>query len=417
MFKKLRKQIILIELAAFLFVTIIILASINIVSHNQMHKNAHQVLVMLSENNGQLKQSDNIYNKYKNYDIGFNAKLNEETPYNTRYFYVELDKEGNIDNYNLNHIAAISDKDVAKFVKRIYRLPRDEGSVSTYRYLKKETDSGMTIYFVDCYMQNKYVSYIFKISLLVGFICMIIILLVVYFLSGKVIKPMEKNMEQQKQFITDASHELKTPLAAISANVDVLELINDNPDSIDTTKKIKRQVSQMSTLINEMLALARMNSMESKNEAPVSINVSSLLEQQIDDIMPIVKSKDITLHHEIANDLSCMGKLKEISRLFSVLLDNATKYCTSGGNINISLAKEGKNIHFKISNSSEPIDKHDLEHIFDRFYRANKARTRAEGSYGIGLSIAKAIVENHNGKIVAKNVADGIQFSVVIPQK
>ena len=134
----------------------------------------------------------------------------------------------------------------------------------------------MTIYFVDCYMQNKYVSYIFKISLLVGFICMIIILLVVYFLSGKVIKPMEKNMEQQKQFITDASHELKTPLAAISANVDVLELINDNPDSIDTTKKIKRQVSQMSTLINEMLALARMNSMESKNEAPVSINVSRL---------------------------------------------------------------------------------------------------------------------------------------------
>ena len=227
----------------------------------------------------------------------------------------------------------------------------------------------------------------------------------------------ESREELRREFSANVSHELKTPLAAISANVDVLELINDNPDSIDTTKKIKRQVSQMSTLINEMLALARMNSMESKNEAPVSINVSSLLEQQIDDIMPIVKSKDITLHHEIANNLSCMGKLKEISRLFSVLLDNATKYCTFGGNINISLAKEGKNIHFKISNSSEPIDKHDLEHIFDRFYRANKARTRAEGSYGIGLSIAKAIVENHNGKIVAKNAADGIQFSVVIPQK
>ena len=416
MFKKLRWQIIMIELAAFLFVTVIILASINIISHAQINKSAHQVLTLLSENSGKLPD-DYDNKKYTKYDFGFNSSMNAETPYNTRYFYVTLDTDGNITDYNLKHIAAISEDNLSKIVNRVYKVHRDEGSVSTYRYLKVGTSSGMIIYFVDCYIQKQYFNYILKTSFFIGFLCMIIVFFFVYFLSGKAICPMEKNMELQKQFVTDASHELKTPLAAISANVDVLELINDNPDAINTTKKIKCQISQLNTLINEMLTLTKINSTEHLEHPFENVNISNIVNQQIADMEPVIKQKNIILNTSINDDICCMARNMEISRLFSVLLDNAVKYCTPEGAINITLSKDRSNLHYIITNSSDGIDENDLEHIFDRFYRGDKARNRNEGSYGIGLSIAKAIVISHKGKITAKNTNQGVQFAVNIPLK
>lgn len=415
MFKKLRKQIIVIELAAFLFVTVVILASINIIYHVQINRSAHQVLTILAENDGHLSNDDS--KKYNDYAIGFNSIMNEETPYNTRYFFVEVDKNGEITDYNLNHIAAISEDNVSKIVNKVYNRSQKEGSVSTYRYLKKSTLSGMMIYFVDCYMQQQYFSYILKVSLLIGGLCMLIICIFVYYFSGKIISPMEKNVSLQKQFVTDASHELKTPLAAISANVDVLELINNNPDAETITKKIKNQIFQLNTLINEMLTLTKINSTEYMEQPFENVNISSIILQQISDMEPVMKQKNITLKTSITENVQCMVRTKEISRLFSVLLDNAIKYCTEDGVIRIKLSKDYRNIHYIITNSSKPLDKNDLDHIFDRFYRGDKARTRKEGSYGIGLSIAKAIVTTHKGKITAKNTPNGVQFAVHIPLK
>lgn len=415
MFKKLRKQIIVIELAAFLFVTVVILASINLIYHIQINRSAHQVLTILAENEGKLPNDDN--QEYNDYVIGFNSIINEETPYSTRYFFVELDNSGQITGYNLSHIAAISEDNVSKIVNRAYNISKNEGSVSTYRYLKKNTSSGMIIYFVDCYMQQQYFSYILKVSLLIGGLCMMVVCIFVYYFSGKIIRPMEKNVSLQKQFVTDASHELKTPLAAISANVDVLELMNDNPDAEATTKKIKNQIFQLNTLINEMLTLTKINSTEYMEQPFETLNISNIILQQLSDMEPVMKQKNITLKTSITENVQCMARAKEISRLFSVLLDNAIKYCTEDGVIRIRLSKDYRNIHYTITNSSKPLDKIELDHIFDRFYRGDKARTRKEGSYGIGLSIAKAIVTNHKGKITAKNTPNGVQFAVHIPLK
>lgn len=246
---------------------------------------------------------------------------------------------------------------------------------------------------------------------------MMVVCIFVYYFSGKIIRPMEKNVSLQKQFVTDASHELKTPLAAISANVDVLELMNDNPDAEATTKKIKNQIFQLNTLINEMLTLTKINSTEYMEQPFETLNISNIILQQLSDMEPVMKQKNITLKTSITENVQCMARAKEISRLFSVLLDNAIKYCTEDGVIRIRLSKDYRNIHYTITNSSKPLDKIELDHIFDRFYRGDKARTRKEGSYGIGLSIAKAIVTNHKGKITAKNTPNGVQFAVHIPLK
>ena len=419
--KNLRLQIIFIEVAAFFLVTAVIVGTLNYKMNSQVIKNAHQVLTMLVNFNGHLP-STNVKPDFDdgvnqtvpkdNYDLGFGSEMTVETQYTTRYFYVVLDNNGNVTSDNLDHIAAVSKNDIADYVKNATSSNAAEGWTSSYRYLKVSADGKTTIYYVDCYSQRTYAAYLTRLSLMVAAIGMLFACLFVYILSGKIIQPMEESFQKQKRFITDASHELKTPLAAISANVDVLELQSGEND---TTKRIRLQIQHLSNLINEMLSLSRISSMKLARDEIETIDLSALVQKKTDEFLPLIETQGKHLTSEIKNEVLLNGNRKDLDRLLSVLMDNAAKYCLSEGNISIVLSSDSKSVHFSIINSCDSIGFPELGHLFDRFYRTDSSRSRDTGSFGIGLSIAEAIVKKHNGKISARNVPEGVKFEFELP--
>ena len=438
MFKKLRWQIILIELGAFLFITILICGTINLIYSSQIKQNAHQVLTIIAKNRGDFQsfldrydeivdkaqynrasgdQANDTIEKIYNYfkiKSGFDIKINEETPYTTRYFWATVDEKDEIIDWDVSHISYESVDDIDEYVNIAQKSKKTEGSADKFRYLKEENGKNTTIYFVDCYSQISYKDYLLMTSLYVALISMLLATIFVWFFSKKAISPLQKNIETQKRFITDASHELKTPLAAISANIDVLELTEGENQ---TTNKIKHQISQMSGLIEEMLTLSRMDNAQIKAEDFEDINFSELVEQKTSEFFAIAQSKGKSIKTDISSDINIKGIRSGLERLVSVLCDNAVKYCTDGGEIIVSVGASSSVVKLEVSNTSENLNDEDLKHLFDRFYRTDSSRSKETGGYGIGLSIAKAVVDQHKGKISASSKHNIVKFTVELPIK
>lgn len=441
MFKKLRWHIILIELGAFLFITVLIVAAINIGFTAQINRNAHQLLSMLekyggiipevvdsySENGEDNTQIKIIYDndsatddeKIQHFDsdfsdLGFGLRFSDETRYTTRYFWVLLDDNNIIIDEDLSHIAAQSVYDVQNYVHAAVKSSRLESHSGKYYYLKVPEEDKTRIYFVDCYSMIESRNSLTRTSIFIASIAMIIATAFVWITSKQVIAPLQKNLELQKRFITDASHELKTPLAAIQVNADVLELtMGENP----TIDKIKRQVNNMNGLVEEMLTLSRMDSEAERKEEFSEIDFSSLVEEKVSDFMTRAESQDKKLILNIKPDIKVIGNSKGLERLVSVLCDNAVKYCSSGGEIDVCLDSTLSYAKLEVANTSEKLSQDDMKHLFDRFYRTDSSRSKETGGYGIGLSIAKTVVDQHRGKISAANREDKVCFTVELPIK
>lgn len=441
MFKKLRWHIILIELGAFLFITMLIVAAINIGFTTQINRNAHQLLSMLEkyggiipevvesysengENNTQIKiisdddseSEDEIIQHFDSdfSDLGFGLRFTEETRYTTRYFWVLLNEDNVIIDEDLSHIAAQSVYDVQSYVRAAAKSNSAESHSGKYYYLKIPEEGKTRIYFVDCYSMIESRNSLTRTSIFIASIAMIIATAFVWITSKQAIAPFKKNLELQKRFVTDASHELKTPLAAIQVNADVLELtVGENP----TIDKIKRQVNNMSGLVEEMLTLSRMDSEAERKEEFSDVDFSSLVEEKASDFITRAESQDKKIILKIKPDIKIIGNAKGLERLVSVLCDNAVKYCSCGGEIDISLDSTLAYARLEVANTSEKLSQDDIKHLFDRFYRTDSSRSKATGGYGIGLSIAKTVVDQHKGKISAANREDKVCFTVELPIK
>lgn len=213
------------------------------------------------------------------------------------------------------------------------------------------------------------------------------------------IRPFVENIQYQKRFITDASHELKTPLAIISANTEVLELTQG---SNEWTESIKHQTVRMNELIKRLLLLAKFSE-QGRNVTLVDFSLTDAAKESVDTFSTLAEAKGKTLNANIADGVTYRGDETGIRQLMSILLDNAVKYADDGGNICFTLTKQGKGAKIEVKNDCKDVDEKSLSHLFERFYRADESRARETGGYGIGLSIAQAIVENHKGKISVKS--------------
>ena len=217
----------------------------------------------------------------------------------------------------------------------------------------------------------------------------------------------------QKQFITDAGHELKTPLTVISANMDVLALETGRNEWVDSTKK---QVSDMRALVDEMIYLSRLNEEEAKLERR-EIDMSALVRDAAEPFQAMAEYKGKSLCVEAGDGVRMTGDEGALRRLVSILCDNAVKYAPEGDGIMLELKKAGRGaVELRCENAvSEPMDDETLRHLFDRFYRADASRSRENGGYGIGLSIARAVAERHGGSMTARRTRDGrIAFTALI---
>ncbi|SHH35743.1 His Kinase A (phospho-acceptor) domain-containing protein [Clostridium collagenovorans DSM 3089] len=290
---------------------------------------------------------------------------------------------------------------------------------NTYMFLKKSMPIGTKIAFFDISKEKEVLINILKEFLLMGSFVLIILFGVSIFLTSKTIKPIKESFEKQKQFIADASHELKTPLAIIKTNSSVL--LENSDDTIRNQIKwlnyIDSQTNRMSLLINEMLSLTKLDT-EEQGANFSQIDLSKLIENTLLSFEAVLFENDIKLESTIIKNIIISAELEDIKKLFNILLDNAIKYTTKNGKININLYEENNKVKLSIRNTGQGIEKKNLEKIFERFYRVDISRARYTGGYGLGLSIAKSIVQKHHGKIYAESIVnESATFMVELPLK
>lgn len=408
MINKLRRKLISVTMISVTLVLIIIFAVTNIYNYYNTAKNADEMLAFIAENNGTVP-----YMHIEDEDRSKNnlpIQFTEESPYQTRYFIVQYNRLGDIIDINISHIAAITDAGAAYYASEILKSGSESGYKRMYRYLVRETDFGRIVIFLDCSIQLQSVFSMMLASSFIALFCISAIFIVIFVCANRLIRPFFENMEKQKRFVTDAGHELKTPLAIINANVEVLELMNGSNEWLVS---IKNQVARMDQLVKNMLQLAKM---EENSFVPVyaEFDLSKAFSETAEPFKIMAQQKNRLLKVSVPEGVRFVGDENAIKNLISIFIDNAIKYSDENGTIEAALVRNGKEIIIEVANTSKNIDEKNLGRLFDRFYRPDASRARETGGYGIGLSMASSIVERHKGKIsAAKTGENKISFKAV----
>lgn len=283
-----------------------------------------------------------------------------------------------------------------------------------WAYVVDPSGDGHMIVFMDVTAQQGILTNLIYTFTVVGLIMLIVIYFLSRYFANRSIAPVREAFEKQKQFIADASHELKTPLAIINTNTDVL--LANQEETIESQAKwlhyIKSETERMSGLTNDLLYLTQMEDSRS-NLIHTGFNMSEAVESIILPMEAVIFEKNISLDYSIDPDLMVHGNPEQIKQVVLILLDNAVKYSGPKGTVNVTLQKQNHDIMLTVFNTGEGIAPEHLDRIFDRFYRTDSSRARKHGGHGLGLAIAKSIVEQHRGEIYAKSVVgEGATFYV-----
>ncbi len=307
--------------------------------------------------------------------------------------------DGNIDDDLKELVTSI---DTSKNVIHVGNLYRD-------KYSYKVSNNYMIL--VDCSNSNQRLSAVYRTTILLFIIIEIISYLISFYLSRWIIKPAVDAFEAQKRFIADASHELKTPLAVIMASADSLSQDKNEEKWISN---IQNESERMNNLIKSLLDLSKI---ESTNTVKENIDISKLVEKCTIVLESLMFEKNITLQYDINDNIYLNCNSDEIKQLVSILLDNAIKHSINNGKIIVNLYKNKNSIILEVKNKGKSIEKGEEEKIFERFYRVDESRNRNDNRYGLGLAIAKSIVEKNNGNISAHSSNGFTTFKVIFKNK
>lgn len=396
--------------AAFMVMTIILVMCFGAYRNRQ----ADQITAMISENNGTVPQLKDYKQQQKNsqaFERYFN-NYNEDSSYRTRFFRIFLDEDKKVTNVNMDHIAAVDVKKAVRMTKMAMLRRGKVGLVGSYRYRKEYKDGQVrSIIFLDCKENQSFYHLAVTITITVSTLLTCLITVIFTIASKRAVRPFEINSNRQKQFITDASHELKTPLAIISANAEVLQYKGDGNE---WTQNIIDQTKHMGKLINQLLVLAKLDEVQEKSEKQEA-DLKLLLEETIEPFEEVATQKKVTLKLHLEEGVTIRVNREQIAQLVSILTENAAKYVNDGGKIVWRLTKTQHGAVLVVKNTTEK-ELPDTKRMFDRFYRSDSSRSSKTGGQGIGLSIAKKIVDSHKGSITAKAGDGVVTFRVSLPK-
>ena len=396
MFKSLRRKFITTAVGSVAVVIAILAIALNFINYYKLEERIDTTLLDASKSQALIK----IFVEDGD-DLIITKNSSSTTDYNG-FSIAKVDDSGRIiKTYRDDSLIPNQDALQHKVIKAL-NSGKTSGFIGSYRFLKAETNVGNLILFLNCQRELDSQHSFEKNSLLIsiGVIASVFVLIVL--ISKRVIAPIQETYIKQKQFITGASHELKTPLAIISSNADVLEMMNGDSK---WTQNIHNQVDRLTSLVNSLVVFSRME--EKDTVERTRFDLTNALESRIEDFNELANFQKKNIVTNIDPDLYYFGEEASIVQLMDILLENAIKYAPEDSGISVSLKKNRKYAILKVSNKAT-VQKGDLGKVFDRFYRLDESRNSAIKGYGIGLSMAQLIAEKHKETIRAYAPEDGI---------
>lgn len=395
-----------------------------------------------------MNQADLNENDIKENDLKRHG-ISPESQFDTRYFTVTINSNGDVENIDTSKIASVSSENAVEYAKKLWKSGKKgdgkSGFAESCKYLTVDDDGSTMYIFLSCQRELSTIKTYILASVGISVFGLVVVFAMIYFFSGKILKPVSESYEKQKRFITDASHEIKTPLTIIDANTEVIEMMEGENEWTNSTRK---QVARLTSLTEKLVFLSRMDEEATKLEM-LEFSLTDAILDTAEPFKTVARTKGKKLTIDVTDKILYTGDEKTIRQLVSILLDNAMKYsgCSNAGfeksNINktnlnkttqtqndcvttinpaseieISMKPSGRNRIITVWNTVDEtanIKKGRQDMLFERFYRTDTSHNSKTGGFGIGLSAAYAIVKAHKGKITAES-KDGrsIKFTIVL---
>ena len=403
MTKTLKRRFIIFTMTAVSCLLLFIVLAINGLNWMMLDRQSDMILETLVDADGIFQKMD--FNRPPH----FARPLNMDRMRSSRFFIVSSDAFGNIMDINIEQISSIDSKSAKNYALKVLKTDKEYGRVDRYKYAVKKMGSNIIIFFMDTSEQSESFYMVLFASTAIALLCWMILLIIVILLSGKVIRPVLVGMEKQKQFITNAGHEMKTPLAIIQSNNDTMALIHgENKYNVH----IRNQTKRLNVLMSNLLTLAKLD-----EEIPLpreNVHISDVTKELLPVYAEEAQGKNIHFQVQIEQDIVIQINKESYRQLLTIILDNALKYTPDYGKIQLLLIQNGKQVQIVEENTCDSSLESDPERLFERFYRGDMARTQGKenSGYGIGLSAARAICENFNGTLKAEYPSsDSIRFT------
>ena len=443
MIERIRKRFIHVTILSVLVALLLIMGTFNFVAFRSVRTNADLILDLMANNGGDFP--DRIPEEYKGIIEGFGnaavymddefegaspeaqggnryfnngaiqgerhrtfSAVTDETPYETRYFSVILDDQSTPLAVNTGRIASVNEEDATRYARSLQKIGvTDSGFLGVYRYRVQPVETGTMYLFLDCSSDLYNAIYMLILSLMIAGAALLLISMMVILLSKRAIRPIQESYDKQRKFITNAGHELKTPLAIIDSCTEVLEMTEGESK---WTEGIHEQVGRLTTMTAELISMAKMAESDLELNKR-DLDLSELCRETLEPFGLMAEEQGLGYVMDITPDIPFFGNEQTLKQLCSILADNAVKYAVPGTTIYMTLKKKGRRVHLSSDNVAEGIKKGNRNELFERFYRGDTSHSQEKKGYGIGLSMAETITELHNGRISA-NSEDGQRLKI-----
>ena len=394
--RRLQKRFILLSMTSLVIVIFIISCLMNIGNLITSRTMIKSLLTEICDNRGVLPDLLSIFGNDRNVDA-----LSPGYRDSTRFFAVLFNVDDSLREIKTERISAINTDAAVELARMAKDLGEGFGRSGAFYYkYDRYRDGSSIVVYMDCTAEIRAYLRVFYISMIIGLSLLLFAFPVICFFSNRAVQPEIRNAERQRQFITNASHELKTPLSVIRANTELLELMEGENEWTESTL---RQVDHMNDLIKNLVLLSR------------SEETVDALRETVETFTPVATQAGKTLTGDIQDDIRIVADSGTIEQLASLLIDNAIKYCDEEGTVSVNAAKKGKGLRLVVSNTYTEGKDQDYSRFFDRFYRADTSHSELKKGYGIGLSIAQNIVQTYRGSIDVSWKDGVISFTCVIP--
>ena len=418
MIRKLRKKFIAAAIVSVFLVLLVLIGAINVLNYRALVADADGTLQILAENGGSFP-----WQMFREQDrpaelqpppsderggLFGERRGSGELAYQSRYFTACFAGDGSLSRINLDNLASLTEDEAAALAQGVYTAGKAKGFSDDYRFRRAVFDGETMLLFLNCARELATFREFLYASVGISLLGTLAVFLLLLLFSGRIVRPVAESYEKQKRFITDAGHELKTPITIIRADADVLESELDGENEWITD--IRRQTARLTELTADLIYLSRM---EEENAALQTelFSLSELVDETAQSFQSLALAKGKRFSASVAPDVHLNGDEKAVAKLVSILLDNAMKYSPEGGTVELTLERSGKSARLTVKNSTAPIEKGNADRLFERFTREDRSRNSESGGFGLGLAIAKAVTEAHRGTIHAQS-EDGASLTV-----